>query len=381
MMKRRIYLSVAAPTEDNVTHIQDRLGSYARVGGLREYRQSHRVLREEAPVTTRRRLNVGLLLPTFEGSFDGATPRWADLLDLARQAEALGFDSVWVCDHLLYPPEKPFNPRGTPESAAAKFVRTEPMGMWESWSLLAALAVAVPRLELGTLVTCTLYRNPALLAKMADTLEEISGGRVILGLGAGNAPYEQYVFGYPGDRLVGRFEEAVKIIHTLLRTGECHFAGEFYQVRKCRLRPRGPRPGGPPIMIGALQNRPRMLRLTAQYADIWNTYLGPAFWSLPSTIRPFDIVPPAVAALHSACQAIGRNPATLEQSVVVGVSPLGFEVSGLTDITGTPQEIADQLAAFVAAGVSHLQVILGRTTPAALDAFAPVLNDLKARGA
>jgi alkanesulfonate monooxygenase SsuD/methylene tetrahydromethanopterin reductase-like flavin-dependent oxidoreductase (luciferase family) len=253
------------------------------------------------------------------------------------------------------------------------------MGMWESWSLLTALAVAVPRVELGSLVTCTLFRNPALLAKMADTVEEISGGRIILGLGAGNVPFEHYVFGYPRDRLVNRFEEAVKIIHSLLRTGECHVAGKFYQVRNCVLRPRGPRTGGPPILIGAMQNRPRMLRLAAQYADIWNTYMGPAFWSRPSAIRPFDVLPPAAAGVEAACHAIGRDPTTLKRSVVVGVSPLGFETPGLDDIRGTPEDISDQLARFAAAGVSHFQIILGRTTPAVLDAFAPALTYLRER--
>jgi alkanesulfonate monooxygenase SsuD/methylene tetrahydromethanopterin reductase-like flavin-dependent oxidoreductase (luciferase family) len=156
--------------------------------------------------------------------------------------------------------------------------------------------------------------------------------------------------------------------------------------------------------MGVLFNRPRMMRLTAQYADIWNGWLGPAFWNiLPNAIRPFNILPPTLAGLDAACRARGRDPATVERSIVVGVSPRGYKIRGLTDVTGTPEEIAaevmpkyldrshltnmtgtpaeiaDQLAAFVELGISHIQVILGRTTPASLEAFAPTIGYLKAR--
>ena len=116
--------------------------------------------------------------------------------------------------------------------------------------------------------TALAFRNPALFAKLIDTIDEISEGRVILGLGAGNPRPEFSMFGFPTDHHVSRFEEAVHIITALLRDGKIDFDGTYYQMRNCELRPRGPRPNGPPVMIGA--RGPRMMRLAARYADYWN---------------------------------------------------------------------------------------------------------------
>src|ERR687893_2015533 len=183
----------------------------------------------------------------------GATPRWSDLAAIARRAEEVGFDSLWVQDHLLF-----------------RYPDQEPEGPWESFSLLAALAAVTSRVELGTLVTCVSYRNPALTAKIADTIDEISGGRLILGLGAGWHEPEYAAFGFPYDHRVSRFEEALQIITALLRTGHVDFQGAYYTARDCELRPRGPRPEGPPILVGG--SGERMLRIAARYADAWNAH-------------------------------------------------------------------------------------------------------------
>ena len=125
------------------------------------------------------------------------------------------------------------------------------------------------RIELGPFVACNSFRNPALLAKMAVTLDEVSDGRLVLGIGAGWHEPEYHAFGYPYDDRVGRFEEALQIIAPLLREGRVDFEGRYCQARDCEIAPRGPRPAGPPILIGA--QRPRMMRLAARFADIYDT--------------------------------------------------------------------------------------------------------------
>lgn len=156
----------------------------------------------------RRPLEVGILVPQGEFRWNGRLPRWTDLRAMARLAEDIGLDSLWVVDHLLY---------RTPDG--------EPEGIWECWSLLSAFAAVTERITLGTLVVCTNWRNPALIAKMAETVDEISGGRLILGLGAGNTEHEFRRFGFPWERRVSRFAEALHIIHGLLRNGWIDFSG------------------------------------------------------------------------------------------------------------------------------------------------------------
>src|SRR5207249_1659918 len=189
-------------------------------------------------------------------------------------------------------------------------------------SLLAALAAATQRVELGPLVSPAGFRNPALLAKMADTVDEISGGRLVLGLGAGWKAPEYAAFGYPTDHRVDRLEEALQIVVPLLRTGHVDFEGTYYQARGCELRPRGPRLGGPPILVGA--KGPRMLRLAATYADRWNAE-GPLR-------RPEDVAPLRRAG-DDACAAVARDPATLGRSASVVIDVAG---AGDADSRGSP---------------------------------------------
>lgn len=150
-----------------------------------------------------------------------ATPRWRDILAFARGAEAIGIDSLRLIDHFVWSAD-PWGRR----AEAVDATDTGAHGVWEAWTTLAALAGATSRIRLGTLVTCTAYRKTALLAKMADTVDEISGGRLVLGLGAGDYPAEHRRFGIPYDRPVSRFEEALSIIVPLLRTGGVDFDGE-----------------------------------------------------------------------------------------------------------------------------------------------------------
>src|SRR5262249_18329693 len=209
---------------------------------------------------------------------------------VVRQAEADGFDSIWLADHLLY-----------------RYPDTPARGIWECWTMLAALAEATERVEIGTLVLCNSFRNPAVLAKMATAADEVSHGRLILGVGAGWNEPEYQAFGLPFDHLAGRFEEALQIMKPLLREGRVDFAGQYYQARDCEDAPRGPRPEGPPLMVGS--EGPRMLRLTAQYADLWNTgYMG----------KPETMAAP-LARIDAACREVGRDPATLGITALIGL--------------------------------------------------------------
>lgn len=307
---------------------------------------------------SRRPLKVGLNLQIVEGALAGKTAGWADLLAFAQRAEALGFDSLWVPDHLLLTWGE----------------RTR--GIWEGWSLLGALAAVTSRVEVGPLVTGTGFRNPALLAKMADTVDEISGGRLVLGLGAGWSGPEERAFGYPSDHRVDRFEEALQIIVPLLRTGRVDFAGQYYQARDCELRPRGPRPGGPPILIGA--KGPRMLRLAATYADLWNAE-GPA--------RQPEEISPLRQAGDAACVEVGRDPATLGRSASVVVNlPLaqgwGEQAASAPDGQPgptSPEDIAETLRGYAREGLNHVQLWLSPSTIAGIEWFKAVL-DLLDRG-
>ncbi len=232
----------------------------------------------------RRRLELGLNLPYVEGSMDGRTPRWSDMLAMAQTAESIGFDAIWVSDHVGF---------GDPDGAWE--------GAWESWTLLSALAASTSRVALGNYVLAVPFRNPALLAKMAETLDEISGGRLILGLGAGWNEPEFTSYGVPFDDRFRRFEDGLRIITEMLRRGSSTHDGGTIQTRSARIEPRGPRPDGLPVMVGA--NGPRMLRLAAELADHWN-----------GGLRAIDEVPAQLAAIDDACRAVGRDPATLTRS-------------------------------------------------------------------
>lgn len=270
-------------------------------------------------------MDVGVVLPLAE--YPWKQPSYVEIRELALQAETSGFDSVWVFDHLLF---------RTPGQL------TE--GIWESWTVLSALAEATTRVRLGTLVLCTAFRNPAVLAKMAATLGEVCGGRLILGLGAGWHQPEFEAFGIPFDHRVNRFEEALQVIVTLLRNGELDFEGRYIRLRETQLRPRAVPP--PPVLVGGFQ--PRMLRLAARYGDMWNI----CWFGAPSSLGD------ALARIRAACVREGRSPESLEITVGVNVVPVASGVpTQLPDypvLAGTPAEVADGLRGYADLGVKHL---------------------------
>jgi probable F420-dependent oxidoreductase len=295
-----------------------------------------------------RALKIGVILPDTEREMAGSTARWGDLAAMAKLAEEIGCDSVWVTDHLLF-----------------RFPEREEQGLWECWSLLAALAAVTTRVEIGPLVVCTAFRNPALLAKIADTVDEISAGRLILGLGAGWHEPEFSAWGFPYDHRVGRFEEALTIIHGLLRDDRIDFSGRYYQARECELRPRGPRKNGPPILVGSTGER--MLGLIARYADHWNAW---------GRNRPEEIQADR-EKVDAACRAADRDPATLTRSVSVlldlpGRSGRPREKS--VPLSGSNDEIAATLRAYADHGIDHLQIVLDPNDFAGLETFGRVLE-------
>lgn len=313
-----------------------------------------------------RTLKIGLLLPQAEGMRGPGVRGWRQVSDMARVAEDVGFDSLWLVDHLLYLLEGEDDPRG----------------YWECWSLVSAIAAVTQRVEIGTLVMAMGWRNPALLAKMADTVEEISGGRLILGLGSGYHRLEYDMFGFPFDYKVSRFEEAIQIVHGLLRHGHVDFEGEYHVARECVLKPRGPRPNGPPILMGTV--KPRMMACMAKYADLWNAYYD-------DTHNKVDGIRRLRPVVDAVCREAGRDPATLERTVTALVADASadpwwdklptenwVEDGPLKPLTGAPEGIAEALLEYEREGISHLQVCLEPTNVETIEAFARVLEAVDA---
>lgn len=282
-------------------------------------------------------MKLGLVPEVIEGSVngryakpDGITPRFQELASMAQAAESMGFDSFWICDHLLF--RDPTHGE---------------VGSWEAFTFLSGIAAATSRISLGPLVACMSFRNPALLAKMADSLDEISDGRFILGIGCGWHGPEYSAFGYPFDHRVSRFAEAIQIITDLLRADRSDFRGRYYQTDNAVLRPRGPSPSGPPIWVGA--KRPRMLRLAARYADAWN---------MDQVGRPERVLE-LRRAMTEACAEIGRDAATLPVTAWTAVhitNPGGSAYPDPDYSCGTIEEVAELLHSLADAGIEHLAV-------------------------
>jgi probable F420-dependent oxidoreductase len=289
-------------------------------------------------------MKIGIVLDTAENSLQGKTPRYKDIQQMAQGAEQAGLDSIWLCDHLIYR------------------MPQEELGIWEVFSILSALAATTTRITLGTIVVCTSFRPPALVAKIADTLDEVSDGRFILGLGAGWHQPEYEAFGYPFDHLASRFEEAMEIIAPLLREGHVDFQGEYYQVKNCVLRPRGPSRNGPPILIAG--QRPKMLRLTAKYADAWNTA-----WHTET-----EQVQERYERFKNACGEVGRDASEVALTVgaSVNLAPDAEKGDETKAITGSEQEIAHRLKQFAEQGAEHVIVGLEPLNPETIAQFGRI---------
>jgi probable F420-dependent oxidoreductase len=287
-------------------------------------------------------MRIGAIVRLGALTQGGRPPRYSAVREMALYMEDIGLDSIWLYDHLLY--RRPGQPTD---------------GIWECWTILSALAEATRRVQFGTVVICTPFRNPAVLAKMAVTLDEVSDGRFTLGVGAGWHQPEFDAFGVPFDHRVGRFDEALRIIAPLLREGRVNFRGKYYEAPDCEIIPAGPRPTGVPLMIAG--KGPRMLRLTAQYADAWNT----AWHTEPQTaVERLD-------SIRATCAEVGRDQTTLALTVNITVAyPDLAESTPPTALTGTREHLAESLQGYAALGVSDVIVDVHPYTPAAFDRLA-----------
>jgi FMNH2-dependent dimethyl sulfone monooxygenase len=297
-----------------------------------------------------RPLEIGLVLPMGESFVDGSTARWTDVRGLAVRAEELGFDAVWIADELLW---RPADGPG--------------QGWWECVAIAGAVAAATSRIKVGTWVLSALHRNPGITAKAVETLDEISGGRFVFGLGSGHAGRQAHAFGLPEDHVFGRFAEAVEIVVPLLRQGHADFEGTFHAARDLEHRPVGPRPGRIPIMMGA--KGPKMLQLAVRHADIWSWYVEER-----CDLTEFG---PRLDTMLAACAAAGRDPATIGRSA--GIVVESTAVTGAAETFGVPvrgsaEAIADAIRAFGGVGYTQVELLLWPPTLEALEAMAPVVE-------
>lgn len=296
-------------------------------------------------------MKIGFVIRILDNPIDdGVAPSYSEIREMATKAEQAGFDSIWLYDHLLY-----------------RLEEDKTTGIWECWTILSALAEATKTVELGTLVICNSFRNPAILAKMAHTVDEVSNGRLILGIGAGWNKPEYDAFGIPFDHRVDRFEEAVQIIKPLLNEGRVDFKGTYYQAINCEITPRGPR-DKIPLMIGSF--KPRMMRIMARYADIWNTaYLG----------KPDSLDTP-LSLVHEACEDVGRDKESLEITATLRIAypDLAEPSKHVEDyLDGTIEDVVAAFKEYKNRGISHLMIAIAPYTGEAFDRLDASLQEYR----
>jgi alkanesulfonate monooxygenase SsuD/methylene tetrahydromethanopterin reductase-like flavin-dependent oxidoreductase (luciferase family) len=302
-------------------------------------------------------LEIGVALNSFRSTDDPRTLGWTELRDLAVQSEALGFDTVWTPDTLI----------GRIEPGGAIH------GWWDAIALLAAIAASTSRIKVGSWVLASLYRDPGITAKQAATIDEISGGRFVLGIGAGSAGTASRAFGFEDDHVYERFEEALEILVPLLRAGRAEFEGTYRRARDLPQLPGGPRPGAIPILLAA--HGSRGYRHAARLADIWSCY----------QLESGDAAElgPRIRALEAACLEVGRDPETIGRSAGIIVAPLARDDEVVTTmygraITGPAERIATSVRALGQAGFTQVELWPEPMTGDALDAMAPVVGMLDA---
>jgi alkanesulfonate monooxygenase SsuD/methylene tetrahydromethanopterin reductase-like flavin-dependent oxidoreductase (luciferase family) len=266
---------------------------------------------------------------------------------IALAAEESGFESIWLGDHHLYRGE------GRPER-----------GPWEVWTQLAGLAAATSRVRLGPLVAATAFHPPGMLARMAASIDEISGGRFVFGIGAGWNETEFRAFGFPFDRKVSRFEEAFEIVRLLLDGGHVTAGGEFASVDDAVLLPEASR--RVPLMVGA--NGERMLRITLPHVDAWNTWYSP----YGNTVEGFAAANAKVTAL---CEEVGRDPSEVRRSACVFVAvDGGREERPHQHPPVAPDELTERLRALAEVGADEFILVVDPITEGSVRTLGAALG-------
>ncbi len=288
-------------------------------------------------------MKFGVQLPEVE-----RIVRWDELRRMAVLAEDVGFDSLWVGDHYLYG-ERP-----------------DRRGPWEVWTQLAAIAAVTTTVTIAPFVASLAFHRPAVLAKFASTVDEISGGRLVLGVGAGWNEVEFRAFGIPYDRRVDRFAEAFEIVRRLMRGETVTSAGEFGAIEDCVVLPASFRDGPVPLLIGSTGRR--MLQIALPHVDAWNAWFT-EYDNTPSK------VPALLAEFDEACVRAGRAPAEIERSVAVLLDFGSDEPrqGSVNPIGGGHRRMADVLSEIAAAGVDHVQLVLDPIDEASIAAAADVV--------
>jgi alkanesulfonate monooxygenase SsuD/methylene tetrahydromethanopterin reductase-like flavin-dependent oxidoreductase (luciferase family) len=301
------------------------------------------VVKEPIWFEARREMSLGLMLPVRERSMGGETPSFEDLVAMAGTAREAGFEVIWFADHFTM---------GAGDEMA---------GAWEAWTMMAALAARVPDVQIGPMVSCAGFRNPGVIAKMAEAIDEISGGRFIVGLGAGWNEVEYKQFGFPFDHRASRFEDAIRIVHPLLRDGQAQYDGTFSQANEAVNQPRGPRKNGAPLLIGS--NGKRLLKTVARYADAWNS----DWQSDPAKMREL------IAQVDAACQEAGRSPSTIVKTGMARFAMRDGAAAEMDAITGTPEEMARRLVEMRCLGLKHFVCGLEPRTLSSVEQFGEVI--------
>jgi len=298
---------------------------------------------------------IGVQLPEVERFVP-----WPELVAMAQAAEVVGFDSIWLGDHLLY---------DLPDGSVR--------GPWEVFTSLAALSAVTSGVQLGSLVASLGFHEPAMLAKMAATVDAISNGRFILGVGAGWNQREYNAFGIPFDRRVDRFQEAFHLVRRLLAGETVTHTGTYYTLDRCVVDPPAVRPGGPLLMLGS--NSPRMLSIGLPHVHQWNVWWS-IFGNTPEGLAS------VIADVRERTAGVGRDPDEVEATACVYVRvPGGIgrtmgdpTMAAIQPVSGSVAQVADRLGEFAATGAAHLQLVVDPITQAAIEWLGEVLAQLDA---